>query len=98
MLNAARDYDEFAFLDPFVAITKFHPETAFDHKKQFVFMLMMVEDEFAHEFVELDVLAVELSGDVGLPVFGNFGELVGDVDLVHLNHPRSEISSERSLR
>jgi hypothetical protein len=43
----------------------------------------MVEDEFAFELIELQVLAVELGCDVGLPVFGNLGEFFGDVDFVH---------------
>jgi hypothetical protein len=46
-------------------------------------VLVVVEDEFALDLVELDVLAVEFGGDVGLPVFGDFGEFFGDVDLEH---------------
>ena len=43
----------------------------------------MVKYEFAFELVELQVLAIELGGDVGLPVFGDLGELLGDVDFGH---------------
>ena len=67
MLDAARDDDELAFLDPFVVVAVFHAEAAFDDQEQFVFVVVMVEDEFALELVELDVLSVELGADVGLP-------------------------------
>jgi hypothetical protein len=83
VFRPARDDDELAFLDPFVAIEKFHAKSAFDNEKHFVFMLMVMEDELAFELVELHVLAVEFRGDVWLPVFGDSRELFGDVDLVH---------------
>jgi len=84
VLDATRHDDELTFLDPFVTVTKFHAETAFDDQEHFIFMLVMVEDEFALQLVELDVLAVKFGGDVGLPVFGDPGELFSDVDLVHV--------------
>jgi hypothetical protein len=84
VLDAPRNDDEFALFDPFVTVAKFHAETAFDDEEHFVFVLVMVENEFAFEFVELYVLAVEFGGDVRLPVFGDLGEFVGDVDLVHV--------------
>src|SRR5579862_45989 len=88
MLNTTRDDDEFAFFDPLVTVllpvlTIFHAETAFHYEEEFVFVFVVVEDEFAFEFIELDVLAVEFGGDVGLPVFGNLVEFFGDVDFVH---------------
>jgi hypothetical protein len=83
MLDAARHYDKLAFLDPFMTVTKLHPEAAFDHQEHFILVFMVVEDEFTLDLVELDILAVEFGGDVGLPVFGDFGELVGEVDFGH---------------
>ena len=47
VFNTARNDDEFAFLDPFVTVAEFHAEAAFHDQKHFVFVLMMVEDEFA---------------------------------------------------
>jgi hypothetical protein len=79
--------DEFAFLDPLMAVAKFHPEAALDHKKHLVFVLVVVEDEFTLQFVELKVLTIEFSGDVRLPVLGDLGEFLGDVDLVHGDGP-----------
>ena len=83
MLDAAGNDDEFAFFDPLVVVAEFHAEAAFDDEEQFVLMLVLVEDEFSFELVELDVLAVEFGGNVGLPVFGDFGELFGEIDFGH---------------
>jgi len=87
VLGSARHDDEFPFFDPFVAIAEFHAESAFDHQEHFVLVLMMMEDELALQLVELDVLTVEFGRDVRLPVFGNLGELIGDVNLLHNTHP-----------
>ena len=83
VFHSAWDNDELAFADPFMVVAKFHAEAAFDYEEQFVFVFVVVEDELTLEFVELDGLAVELGSDIGLPVFGDFGELFGDVDFVH---------------
>ena len=83
MLDPTRHHDEFTFLDPLVTIAKFHAKAAFDHQEQLVFVFMVMEDELAFQFVELDLLAVELGRDVGFSVFVNLSELLPDVDLVH---------------
>jgi hypothetical protein len=88
VFDAAGDDYELSFLDPFVMFAKvfiavMHAEAAFDDEKQFVFMLVVVEDELTFDFVELDGLTVEFGCDVGLPVFGNLGEFFGDVDFGH---------------
>src|SRR5579871_2873160 len=46
-------------------------------------MFVVVEDEFAFELVQFDGLPVEFGGDIGLPVFADFGEFFRDVDLGH---------------
>ena len=46
-----------------------HAKAALNHEKQFVFVFVVMEDKLALDFVELDVLTVQFSGDVGLPVF-----------------------------
>src|SRR5690348_17119510 len=82
VLDAARYNDELPFLDPFVrTIAKLHAEAAFHDKKHLVFVIVMMEDEFSFDFVELHHLAVEFGGDIGLPEFSDFRELLGDVDL-----------------
>jgi hypothetical protein len=87
MLDASRHDNEFTFFDPLVRmivmVAELHAEAAFDDEKHFVFVVMMVEDEFAVELYELDLLAVEFGSDAGLVVVGNFGEFFGDVDFGH---------------
>jgi hypothetical protein len=83
VFHSAGDNDELAFADPFMVVAEFHAKAAFDYEEHFVFVFVVVEDELALEFVELDGLAVELGSDVGLPVFGDFREFFGDVDFVH---------------
>ena len=83
VLYAARNDDEFAFFNPIVVVAKFHAEAAFHDEEQFVFLLVVMEDKFSFELVEFDLLAVEFGGNVGLPVFGDFGEFLGDVDFGH---------------
>jgi hypothetical protein len=64
-------------------VAELHPEPALHDQKQFVFMIVMVEDEFSFDLVQLYMLSVELGGNVGLPVFGDLGELLSDIDFVH---------------
>src|SRR5262245_1322425 len=40
-------------------------------------------NELTFQLVEFDVLSVEFASDVGLPVFRDFREFVGEVDLFH---------------
>jgi hypothetical protein len=68
-----------------VVVTVMHAKAAFDDEEEFVFMIVVVEDELALDLVELDMLAVEFGGDVGLPVFGYLGELFGEVDFGHIS-------------
>jgi hypothetical protein len=58
---------------------------------------MMMKYEFTLEFVELDQLPVELGGDVGLPIFGDLGELFGDIDFRH-RHPKSLSAHRLQIR
>src|SRR5262249_56529064 len=58
-------------------------EAAFEHKGEIDVMILMVENEFALDFVEFHLLPVQFGGNVGLPVVGNFRELLSDVDFMH---------------
>jgi hypothetical protein len=40
----------------------------------------MVKYELAFELVQLHILAIKFGRDVGLPVFGDLGKLLNDVD------------------
>jgi hypothetical protein len=66
-----------------VTVAEFHAEAAFDYEEQFVLVLVVVEDKFSFKLIELDVLSIEFGGNVGFPVFRDFGEFFGDVDFVH---------------
>src|SRR5215469_18268514 len=82
MLDATRHDDELSFFDPFVRpIAKLHAKAALHDQKHFVLVMVMVEDEFSLNFVELHHLAVELGDDIRLPQFSDLRELLGDVDL-----------------
>ena len=64
-------------------VAEIHAEAAFDDEEHFVFVLVVMKDEYAFELVEFHILAVEFCSDVGLPVFGDFGEFFGDVYFWH---------------
>src|ERR1700686_5680673 len=83
MLYAARNDNELAGFDPFVMVAEVHAEAALDDEEHLVFVLVMMENELAFQLIELHVLAVEFGGDVGLPVFGDLGEFLGDVYFRH---------------
>lgn len=46
MLDAPRRDKEPAFVDHYLAIAQAHPQQTADHEKHFIFMLVMVADEF----------------------------------------------------
>ena len=86
--DAARDDDKLAFFDGFemfaaIFFAVVHLESAFNDEEEFVFVLVMMEDELAFDLVEFHGLSVEFGGDVGLPEFGDVRELFGDVDFGH---------------
>jgi len=84
VLDPARYHDEFALFHPLMrTVAKLHSKTSLNHKEQFIFVFVMMKYEFALDLVELDLLSVELGNDIGLPIFGNFRELLGKVDCLH---------------
>jgi hypothetical protein len=42
-----------------------------------------MKHKLTFDFVELHMLAVEFTGDIRLPVFGDFAEFISDVDFGH---------------
>jgi hypothetical protein len=58
MLNATRHNDEFAFFNPFVMIAEIHAKASFDDQKHFVFLLVMMSDEFALKSDQLEMLPI----------------------------------------
>ena len=51
------------------ALTVFHDEAAFEYEEEFVFMRMLVPDEFTGKLDELDVLAKSFDSERALRVF-----------------------------
>src|SRR4029077_16131090 len=92
MLHTSRHDQELALPDPFAPVAKLHAEAALDHKEHFIFILMMVKHELTEDLVQLDVLPVQFSYDVRLPVLRNLPKLLGHVDLVHVGAPRVSAS------
>src|SRR5205807_6866562 len=91
VLDAGGYDQELTFLEPDIPFPELHPESAFDHEKQLVFLLMVMPDERALKLYELDMLAVQLTDDPGTPMFTKVGELVRKVYLVHDFSPRKPL-------
>jgi hypothetical protein len=83
VLDSMWHHDILALFDPLVPVAEFHAEASLDDEEHFVFVVVMVKYELSFKLVELHVLAVEFCTDIGLPVFGDFRELLSDVDFGH---------------
>src|SRR5262249_55094087 len=70
MVDASRNNQELAFFEPDLAIAKLHAESALDHEKQLVLVVMMMPNKRTFEFHQLDQLTVELAGDFRAPMLG----------------------------
>ncbi len=74
VLDAAGDDEEFTFLDMDDTVAETHGEPAFHYQKEFVFVFMVVPDEFAEQLDGLHLDAVDVGHDAGLPVVVEAGE------------------------
>src|SRR5262249_39397749 len=83
MLDAARDDHEFTRSELDDAIAEFQAKTAAMDEEHFVFVLVMMPDEFAFELDELDLLAIQLAGDPRTPMLVERSEFLGERDLFH---------------
>ena len=84
MFNAARNYDELAGINRDNAIAKFDAKSAMNAQEQLIFKIVMMPDKLPLELDQLDLLSVQLADNLWSPMFGNLIQLVGNVDLVHL--------------
>jgi TfoX/Sxy family transcriptional regulator of competence genes len=84
VFDATRNNQEFAFFQPDMAISKLHAKPAFYHQEKFIFVIVVMPDEWSLELDELDLLAVQFPGDLGLPGFGETGQFFGKAYLLHL--------------
>jgi hypothetical protein len=76
MFDSARDDDEFAFVDDGFMVAELHAQHAFDDEKQFIFVFMMMPDEFAFQFDCFDLAIVYLADDARVAVVGEQAELL----------------------
>lgn len=60
-----------------------HAERSADDEEEFVFVVVVMPDEFALEFRELDVGIVEFADDLGTPRIREGCEFLGERDLLH---------------
>jgi hypothetical protein len=74
VFHAAGDNQEFPFVDPDLAVAEAHQQLALYHQKQFVFLFVMVPDEFTQQFHDLYLNAVQVAHNPGLAVVGEPGE------------------------
>ena len=86
VLDAARDDEKFTFFQPDLPVAEIHPNPPFRDQKKLILVLMMMPDELALEFDQLDVLPIELAGDPWVPVVVDLAELFLDVYFLH-RHP-----------
>jgi hypothetical protein len=71
-------------------VSKLHVERTPDDEEEFILGFMLMPHESAGELDELDVLPVELTNDFRIPVGGEEGELLCEVDGVH-DEPESSM-------
>jgi hypothetical protein len=83
MLRAAWHDDELALVHGDRAVPELHVERALDDEEELIFGFVLMPDERALELDELDVLAIQLADDLGVPVGGEEGEFFCEVDRVH---------------
>src|SRR5271165_5607584 len=60
--------DELAFFEPDVPVSELHAKATLDHEEELVFVFMMMPEELALEFNELDELSIQLADDSRTPV------------------------------
>jgi hypothetical protein len=83
MLYAARNDEELALANRDDVVAELHGERALEDHEELVLCLVAVPDEGPLELDDFDVLAVELADDLRVPVRGESGEAVLQIDDVH---------------
>ena len=83
VLDATRNDQKLALLQPYVVIAEFHPKSALDHQEQLVLVIVMMPDERLGKLDQLDVLPVQLTDDPWLEIVIEQGQFLSNVDLFH---------------
>src|SRR5437660_1450259 len=84
MLDTTRHDDAFSGLQAYDAILKLDAKAAAPDQEELVLVLVIVPGEFALNFHELDLLAVQSRDGLWTPMFGKQREFLVQADLVHL--------------
>jgi hypothetical protein len=74
---------KFARPDYGFATAEFHSQGAFDDEKQFIFIVMVMEDELALELHDFDVSVVQVADDAGMEVVGKVAEFFAQIYRFH---------------
>jgi hypothetical protein len=83
MLDAAGDDDEFAGANYRLVVSEFHAQRALRYEKEFVFMVVMMPDEFALYFDDFDLRLVQFADDALFPMVREKAELFTEIDSLH---------------
>lgn len=83
VLDATWHDQELSLLQPNLTIAEVHAEAAVDDEEQLVLMLVVMPDELALEFDQFDLLPVERTDNLRIPVIGKQSQLFPQVDLFH---------------
>jgi hypothetical protein len=74
---------KFAWPDYGFVIAKFNSKGAFDDQEQFIFIVMVMEDELAPELHGFDVSVVQIADDAGMEVVGKVAEFFAQIYRFH---------------
>jgi hypothetical protein len=83
VLHSLRHDQKLPLLEPDVPIAKLHAESALNYEEKLVFVVVVMPNERPLKLHELDLLAVQLTDNLRLPVLGEEGELLSEVDFFH---------------
>jgi hypothetical protein len=84
VFDPVRNDDELAGAQINRAVSKLEAKAPTHPQKELVLGFVMMPHEGASGLDELDLLAVELSDDLGAPVFGDQSQLFGDVNFLEM--------------
>src|SRR5713101_626122 len=83
VLDAAGNDDEFTCPYDFLPVAELHAQLPLNHKKELIFMVVMVPHELALEFYSLHVAVIQLGDDPGPPVIMEASEFLVQIDCSH---------------
>src|SRR5207302_6569815 len=87
MFEAPGHDDEFALLDPHLAVAELEQQPAFPHETPLVFAVVVVPHELAFDLDDLDVGVVELADDLRASMLVELPEFLREVHATHARRP-----------